>query len=76
MTLIEQLAQQFPRNPKGRQYCAAVTGWIPMKLFKLIEKDIRKEFNGKYRIVYRGPRTHPSFTHRDNATHVVIYHKN
>lgn len=75
MTLIEQLAKQFPRNIKARQYCAAVTGHIPMKLFKLIEKDIRKEFNGKYRVVYRGPRTYPSFTHRANATHAVIYPK-
>ena len=75
MTLIEQLTKQFPRNPKGRPYCSAVTGWIPMKLFKLIEKDIRKEFNSNYRVVYRGPRTNPNFTHRANATHVVIYPK-
>lgn len=78
MTLLEQLAKQFPKTVKSRH---AVTGWIPIRLFNMIEKDLRKETSGTHRVIYRGPRVSnkarkgdiPSMTMRCDATHAVIY---
>jgi hypothetical protein len=57
---------------------SAVTGWIPMHIFNVLEKDIRPEMRERgMRVIYRGPRTNPasSMTRRADATHAVIYYR-
>jgi len=61
----------------------AVTGWIPIHVFNVLEDEIRKEMRLlDMRIHYRGPRksneglfaNRPSRTRRCDATHAVIYY--
>jgi hypothetical protein len=67
-----------------RKGTCAVTGWIPMHVFNVLEEDIRKEMRpAGMRIHYRGPRksnqgmflNRASRTRRCDATHAVIYYK-
>jgi len=60
----------------------AVTGWIPMHVFNVLEEEIRREIRPlDMRVVFRGARksnkglftNRPSRTRRCDATHAVIY---
>jgi hypothetical protein len=72
MTLLETLSKAFPSTAKAPN---AITGWIPMNVFEVVEKELRKEFCGRYRVVYRGPRAKKTTasTLRGDATHAVVY---
>ena len=54
----------------------ALTGWIPMHVFEILEKELREDMRGKgLRVIYRGPRVNPrqSMTRRRDAKFAVIY---
>ena len=54
----------------------AVTGWIPMHVFDVVEKDLRPEMrSNSMRVIYRGPRRYEDATHtrRADAKFAVIY---
>ena len=78
MFTIESLKKSFPRSPKNR----AMTGLIPIALFNQFEKEIRdagkdacKEYAGKFRVIYRGPRPRKfaAMTRRADAVGVLLY---
>jgi len=78
VTVAELKKTYTPRNGT-----CAVTGWIPMDVFNVMEKELRKEMRPLgMRIHYRGPRksnegmflNRASRTRRCDATHAVIYY--
>jgi hypothetical protein len=79
MSLMTLMKETYPRTSATKH--SAFCERIPIKMFELVETELRKEMRANgYRVMYRGPRVSndtrtPTMTRRCDATHVLMYRK-